>query len=118
MEPTDRQKNRAERFVAHAQAIRSFNASETGDLAFMGRPLVQLTLPHDDPGDIEYYERVNGDTSLIIQPGFVREGGKARSAGIPFGVYPRLVLAWVTTEAVRTREPTTGSGGLADCLHE
>lgn len=111
MEPTDRQKDRAERFVARAQAIRSFNASETGDLAFMGRPLVQLTLPHDDPGDIEYYERVNGDTSLIIQPGFVREEGKARPAGIPFGVYPRLVLAWVTTEAVRTKNRQLVLGG-------
>lgn len=111
MEPTDRQKSNAERFVARAQAIRSFNASETGDMAFMGRPLVQLTLPHDDPGDVDYYERVNGDTSLIVQPGFVRESGQTKRAGIPYGVYPRLVLAWVTTEAVRTKNRQLVLGG-------
>ena len=111
MEPSDRQKRRAERFAAQAHTIRAFEAKETGDLAFMGQPLVQLTLPHDDPGDVEFYERTNGDVSLIVQPGFVREGGKARSAGVPFGVYPRLVLAWVTTEAVRTKSCELILGG-------
>lgn len=112
MEPTDRQKRRAERFVARAQAIRSFNASETGDLAFMGRPLVQLTLPHNDPGDVERYHRVNGDVELVVISGEVKvDEGPSQRAGIPYGVYPRLLLAWVTTEAVRTKNRTLVLGG-------
>jgi hypothetical protein len=97
--------------LAKVHAIRNFNASETGDLAFMGQPLVQLTLPHSDPGDLEFYERRNGDVSLVVQRGLMKRGGKVEAAGIPFGVYPRLVLAWVTTEAVRTRNQTLCLGG-------
>lgn len=106
-----RRRDRTEKYVAQVHTIRTFNASETGDFAFMGQPLVQLTLPHTDPGDIPFYERTNGDTSLIVQPGFRKRGGQTEHAGIPYGSYPRLVLAWVTTEAVRTRSKTLCLGG-------
>jgi hypothetical protein len=98
--------DRAERYLARVQSIRTFNAQETGELAFMAQPLVQLTLPHSDPGDVVVYERINGDHSLIVQPGMIRRGAGAESAGIPFGTYPRLILAWVTTEALRTNSPS------------
>jgi len=43
------------------------------------------------------FERRNGAFSMTItaHPRF----------GLPYGSYPRLVLAWLTTEAVRTRCP-------------
>ena len=107
-----RRRDRAERYVARVHAIRAFNANETGDFAFMARPLVQLTLPHTDPGDVQYYKRSNGDLHLVVQSGFrAEEGGELVLAGIPFGSYPRLILAWVTTEAVRTRSSTLCLGG-------
>ena len=38
-------------------------------------------------------------------------------AGLPFGSYPRLLLAWVCTEAVRTRSPVLTLGdSLADFM--
>lgn len=106
-----RRRDRTEKYLAQVHTIRTFNAADTGDFAFMGQPLVQLTLPHTDPGDVAFYERTNGDTSLIVQPGFRKRGGHTEHAGIPFGSYPRLVLAWVTTEAVRTRSKTLCLGG-------
>ena len=71
--------------------------SEELDLGFMARMLVQATLPHSDQ-DIKEYERRNGDFRLIVQAG---PGMK-----LPYGSYPRLLLAWITTEAVRTQKPT------------
>lgn len=65
------------------------------DLGFMARMLVQATLPHSDPGDVREFERVNGNFHLYLQPG--------PKMGLPYGSYPRLILAWLTTEAVRTR---------------
>ncbi len=106
-----RRRDRAEAALAQVHAIRTFNAAETGDLAFMGQPLVQLTLPHADPGDVPLYERRNGDLILVIERGSYEDDGRAVLAGIPFGVYPRLVLAWITTEAVRTRNRTLCLGG-------
>jgi hypothetical protein len=71
------------------------------DSAFMARHLVQCTLPHSDPGDVEQWARRNGNLTLGIQRGWDFE--KDRPIGHPYGVIPRLLLFWITTEAVRTK---------------
>ncbi|MBE2185709.1 MAG: pirin [Rhodothermales bacterium] len=80
-----------------ARSIEAADAAEADELAFMARLLVQTTLPHSDPGDVKAFERVNGDVRLFVQPG--------PATGIPYGSYPRLILAWLTAEAIRTRSP-------------
>jgi hypothetical protein len=60
----------------------------------MARFLVQTTLPHRaHPGT--RYVRTDGNLTLSITD----VGG----TGLPYGSYPRLILIWMTTEAVRTR---------------
>ena len=75
--------------------IRGIDVRDADELAFMARMLVQATLPHSDPGAVSEFGRTNGSFRLVIQPG--------AGLGIPYGSYPRLVLAWLTTEAVRTK---------------
>ncbi len=60
----------------------------------MARILVQATLPHSRPTTHEF-ERVNGRFTLYMNAPL--------SVGLPYGSYPRLALAWLSTEAVRTR---------------
>ncbi|HEV2134244.1 MAG TPA: replication protein RepA [Terracidiphilus sp.] len=61
----------------------------------MAKMLVQTTLPHRaQPGT--QYTRTDGDVTLSITD----LGG----AGLPYGAYPRLILIWMTTEALRTGE--------------
>jgi hypothetical protein len=61
----------------------------------MAKMLVQTTLPHRaQPG--KQYTRTDGDVTLSITD----LGG----AGLPYGAYPRLILVWMTTEALRTGE--------------
>jgi hypothetical protein len=60
----------------------------------MARILVQATLPHSRPNSHEF-ERVNGRFTLYMNA--------PPSVGLPYGSYPRLALAWLSTEAVRTR---------------
>ncbi len=60
----------------------------------MARILVQATLPHRRPKTHEF-ERVNGRFTLYMNA--------PPSVGLPYGSYPRLALAWLSTEAVRTR---------------
>lgn len=70
------------------------DAKEAGALGFMARALVQATLPHKKPqGNI--FERRNGAFSLTMMA--------PPRAGLPYGVIPRLLLAWLSTEAVQTR---------------
>ena len=71
-------------------------ASESDpDLGFMARLLVLCSLPRSNPGNRLQYKRVNGPFTLYM----TASGGNK----LPFGNLPRLILAWVCSEAVRTQ---------------
>ena len=65
------------------------------DMGFMARLMALCSLPRTNPGDRLQYKRVNGPYTLYMIAG----GGNK----LPFGNLPRLLLAWVCTEAVRTQ---------------
>ena len=65
------------------------------DLGFMARLLALCCLPRTNPGDQPQYKRVNGPYTLIMTA--------TSEYKLPFGNLPRLLLAWVCTEAVRTQ---------------
>ena len=71
------------------------------DAAFIARELVLASLPHSNPGDRPLWTRRNGNVTLAIQPGINIQTGK--SYGYPYGIIPRLLLFWITTEALRTQ---------------
>lgn len=68
------------------------------DRAFLARQLVQVTLPHSNPGDVPIWRRRNGRLTLTLRP-YTDNDGKPL---YPYGSIPRLLLYWITTEAVRT----------------
>lgn len=82
--------------IAAQLAIEAEDAASAGQLGFMARALVIATMPHKDP-KVQSFYRKNGNFSLRMTAG---AGG-----GVPYGIYPRLLLSWVTTEAVRRRSP-------------
>ncbi len=65
------------------------------DIGFMARLLALCSLPRTNPGKRVQYMRVNGPYTLVMSC-----TGRAR---LPYGILPRLVLAWVCSEAVRTQ---------------
>ena len=72
------------------------SASEADpDLGFMARLMVLCSLPRTNPGNRKEYRRVNGPYKLIMTA--------IGDNKLPYGSLPRLLLAWVTTEAVRTQ---------------
>lgn len=82
---------------------------KASSLGFIVRALVIATMPYKDP-KIDVFKRENGAFRLRIIAGY--EGG------IPFGIYPRLLMSWVTTEAVRTQSPLIELGdSLSAFLH-
>ena len=66
------------------------------DMGFMARLLTLCSLPRTDPGSRLQYKRRNGPYKLIMIA-----GGDNK---LPYGSLPRLLLAWVCTETVRTRQ--------------
>jgi hypothetical protein len=88
------------RLLDAAEAIR-LDPDKT-EAAFIARQLVQATLPHKNPGDVPAWSRTNGNLTLGIQPGWNFK--KDKSVGYPYGTIPRLLLFWITTEAVKTKD--------------
>lgn len=82
----------------------------------MARQLVQATLPHRNPGDdVHVWTRTNGNLTLSVQPGIE----KGKSLGLPYGSIPRLLLFWITTEAIRTQNRRLDLGNtLTDFLEQ
>lgn len=81
--------------INKALAIEDVSAQDAGSLGFMARAMVQATLPHRKVEGNEF-TRVNGNFTLTIQ--------SPSNIGLPYGNIPRLLMAWVTTEAVKTKE--------------
>ena len=61
----------------------------------MARLLALCSLPRMNPGDRLQFRRVNGPYKLIMTA--------TSDAKLPYGILPRLLLAWVCSEAVRTQ---------------
>lgn len=87
-------RSRPRALVREACAIGEVSAKEARSLGYLSRTLVQTTFPHRDPKTTEY-SRSNGIVTLTItSPSHI---------GVPYGSIPRLLVAWLCTEIVRTR---------------
>ena len=83
-------------FTQADQVNQLVGASEADpDMGFMARMMALCSLPRTNPGATLQYKRVNGPYKLVMIAG--------ADCKLPFGNLPRLLLAWVSTEAVRTQ---------------
>lgn len=71
-------------------------------LGFMARSLVQATMPHSKVTE-SVFTRENGAFSLAMMAN--------PKVGLPYGSVPRLLVAFLTTEAVRTKSRDIELGG-------
>jgi hypothetical protein len=93
-----------EKLISEAISIEAENAKEAGTLGYMARALVQATMPHKNPHSSEAWGRRNGNFSMVMQPGYeMDKKNNLRCIGLPYGTKPRLVMAFVASEAVKTR---------------
>lgn len=81
-------------FIDRALEIDELTAGETGSVGYMSRVFVQMTLPHTKPAANEF-KRVNGSAKITMMAD--------SEIGLPYGSIPRLILAWLSTEAIRTQ---------------
>jgi len=90
-----------DKLITESLAIEAQEAKAAGALGYMARALTQATMPHAPSEETEFVRR-NGAFTLTM---FAR-----RDIGLPYGSVPRLLMAWLTTEAVRTKEPVLTLG--------
>jgi Plasmid encoded RepA protein len=84
-----------EALIEQSLAIEADEASEAGAIGFMARAMTLASLPHGKTAGNEF-ARHNGPFTLSIM--------SPSEIGLPYGSIPRLLLAWLTTEAVRKKE--------------
>lgn len=79
------------------------------DMAFTHAVLCQVGLPRAQVAGREFMRR-SGDAWVNVQAGWLDEGNGPMPQPVPYGVMPRLALAWVSTYALRhgTREIPIG----------
>ncbi|MEZ5313917.1 MAG: replication protein RepA [Thermoanaerobaculia bacterium] len=96
VESESRKARRSGSLIRQALYLDQEDAYAAGEVGFLARALVQATLPHSDPKANEFVRRNGHFTLSILAP---------KEVGLPYGRYPRLVLAYLTTEAVRRKSP-------------
>ena len=83
-------------FTRFDQVNQLVGASEADpERGFMARMMALCSLPRSNPGNRKEYKRINGPFTLYMVAG----GGNK----LPFGNLPRLLMAWLCSEAVRTQ---------------
>jgi hypothetical protein len=75
-------------------AIEQEEAEQAGAIGYMARAMVQATMPHSRVEE-HFFERRNGEFSIWMSA--------LPNIGLPYGSVPRLLMSWMTTEAVRTK---------------
>lgn len=89
-------------FIEHSATIAT-NQPNSEDMAFSHAVLCQVGLPRAKVEAREFM-RQSGAAWVNVQAGYLDEGNGPVLQPIPYGVMPRLGLAWVSTFAVRNKE--------------
>lgn len=90
-------------------------APSGSDIAYLHAILCQVGLPRG-PKAIAgktVFERTCGAAALRVTAGALWDGKTLVQQSIPYGANPRLVLAWLNTQAVKTRSPVIPVGDSA-----
>ncbi len=85
------------KLIETAIAIEEEAAREANALGYMARVFAQSSMPYNKINE-SFYVRNNGliKLKIISDP----------EIGVPYGSYPRLLMSWITTEAVLTKNRT------------
>lgn len=95
-------KKNLKKAVNHKLKIDQLTALERDQVGYMARALVQATLPHRATSET-FFKRTNGSYQLQLSK-------NDEKIGLPYGVYPRLILAYLSTEVVKTQQRTVVLG--------
>lgn len=90
-----------DKLITDALAIEARDAKEAGALGYMARALVQATMPHSKVTSNQFTRHNGAYTLTMLAP---------HEIGLPYGSIPRLLISWVTTEAVLTKSPAVELG--------
>lgn len=104
MPTNDGQLSRAQRRLIHS-ADEIAREDDPQSILYQHTVFCQTGLPYRDPGPTVWeWQRRQGRASLLIEAGRAMDprSGEWCRLGLPFGPKPRLIMAYLNTEALRT----------------
>jgi hypothetical protein len=103
--------NRAER--RRIEITSTMMGDDGTDPGFLHSAMCMVSLPAKKPAaDMEAWTRENGRVSLTIAPGIFKAPGRPlERIGVPYGARARLLLMYLQSEAIRTKQPVISMGG-------
>lgn len=90
----------AERALADVAASILAEESEQLGITYAGWCLTGL--PHKRLSDDMPWQRKGHRLTLLVEPGYLRRGGKLVRIGVPYGSRARLILLYLQTQAIQT----------------
>lgn len=87
-------KERKNKFLKKCIEIQNNEAFKCDKVSFMFKGGIIATMPHSDPNSRVFFRR-NGNYQFTMSA--------TGSIPLPYGSMPRLILCWITTEAVKTK---------------
>lgn len=89
-----KKKDKIQKLAEVQLSIIEQSAQEAESIGYMSRILIQGCWPHAEKEDTVYVRQDGHYRVTLMNP-----------AGLPYGSYPRLIMAWVITEAKLTGSP-------------
>lgn len=92
------------RLASEMQAIEAEEARQAGEVGYINKVTIQATLPYREPdASLPAWGRRAGLAVLVLQPGVTMDHatGTPMSIGYPYGVIPRMFIAWLGREIKR-----------------
>lgn len=110
-----RHKRRADAALLESAAEIGSTTPGACDIAYQHTIMCQIGLPRSKAAvdGLTVFERRCGDAVLRVTAGALFDGERLVQQPIPYGAYPRLILAWLNTRAVITRSPVIEVGDSA-----
>lgn len=109
-------------FIDRALHIAGSDPRRDKDVGYSTRVLTQASLPHRKPKDnTKAWIRTNGKYCLTISPHeyIDPKTGDRINTGIPFGIYPRLILLFICSEVIYQKTKVINFGpSLSNFMHE
>lgn len=115
-EPADealvKELTKAESSLIDAQVRIENEPPRSNELTFMHSVMCQLGLPRSKVDGLQF-ERTSGSAGIYIQAGKIWDGKKFLQQPVPYGTFPRMVLAYLNTQALRQKSPEVDVGSSA-----
>jgi hypothetical protein len=85
-------------------------ADETQRIGISYTGFCLTSLPHKRLPDDQTWEKKGHKVTLWVEPGRMKNRGKAVTYGVPYGARARMILLYLQTQAVRTRSREVALG--------